>query len=361
MDILIELSNGKSYQVTIVGTYEDPYFCGKDVCRVLGHSDINTTLQQVDIEDKKLLIDFLNEVKDPRSTNSIGQNNLNELSYRDGKAVYINESGLYDLVLTSKVPFAKAFKKLVPHTIRKHGQFVLEETFKKQLQIKDKVIEDTTKSLEKLKKEQIMFNKFMHKVSLKQKNEWIYIATTKQYATQKIFKVGSTECLSKHLPGYQTDMYYCWTYQVHDSKKIDSIIKYTLDDFRYEGSAEMYQLHYPDLVDLVQKACDGHNDYVEYVNDFKKHRLRDSLMDEAIEVEPDDKPSLREDIISIHEKLDLIIQTLDETQGKLLSVNELIDYKYTTPELCKKNKKIEIEKLKKALTDDSDYNNLCKK
>ena len=32
-------------------------------------------------------------------------------NYHEGKAIYINESGVYDLVLRSKLPSAKAFKR----------------------------------------------------------------------------------------------------------------------------------------------------------------------------------------------------------------------------------------------------------
>jgi prophage antirepressor-like protein len=30
---------GKTYKVRVVGTREDPWFCGKDVCEILGYSD----------------------------------------------------------------------------------------------------------------------------------------------------------------------------------------------------------------------------------------------------------------------------------------------------------------------------------
>jgi len=42
-----------------------------------------------------------------------GQNNLKNLSYNDGKAVYINEPGLYSLIMHSKTSFAETFQDLV--------------------------------------------------------------------------------------------------------------------------------------------------------------------------------------------------------------------------------------------------------
>ena len=59
----------------------------------------------------------------------MGQTNLRNLTYHTGKAIYINESGLYNLILDSKAPFAKEFRDLVTRKIlpdiRKYGQYNL--------------------------------------------------------------------------------------------------------------------------------------------------------------------------------------------------------------------------------------------
>ena len=86
-------------------------FVGKDVAKVLGY--INTRkalLDHVDQEDK---------VDGVTIRDSIG---------RDQKAVLINESGLYSLVLSSKLPQAKAFKRWVTSEvlpqIRRTGGYI---------------------------------------------------------------------------------------------------------------------------------------------------------------------------------------------------------------------------------------------
>jgi anti-repressor protein len=67
--------------------------------------------------------------------------------------VLINESGLYSLVLSSKLPSAKAFKKWVTSevlpSIRKHGLYATENTVENMLSNPDFAI----KLLEKFKKE----------------------------------------------------------------------------------------------------------------------------------------------------------------------------------------------------------------
>ena len=71
-----------------------PWWVGKDVAAALGYTDTNQALRtHVDAEDK-LSRDF----------DGSGQNR---------KMVIINESGLYSLILSSKLPTAKAFKRWV--------------------------------------------------------------------------------------------------------------------------------------------------------------------------------------------------------------------------------------------------------
>ena len=69
-------------------------FVGKDVATALGYSNTSKAIQQhVDHEDKGILP-------------------IRETAY-ETRAVVINESGLYSLILSSKLPQAKAFKQWV--------------------------------------------------------------------------------------------------------------------------------------------------------------------------------------------------------------------------------------------------------
>ena len=114
----LTLECGRSQRIKIMGTTADPYFCGRDVCELLGYKDVNRTLwDHVDEEDKKDLKSLVEvDGKTPTTSMVLGNPNIS-LSYNDGKAVYVNEPGLYSLILSSKAPFAKAFKKLVCGTI----------------------------------------------------------------------------------------------------------------------------------------------------------------------------------------------------------------------------------------------------
>lgn len=87
----------------------EPWFVGKDVAEVLGYVDPNkAVVKHVDDDDK------LND----KTASSLGQ--------RGGW--FINESGLYSLILSSKLPNAKKFKRWVTSevlpTIRRTGGYV---------------------------------------------------------------------------------------------------------------------------------------------------------------------------------------------------------------------------------------------
>ena len=100
---------------TLTDENGDPWFVGKDVATILGYTNPRKAIiDHIDDEDKT------NEVT---IRDSIG---------REQKPTVINESGLYSLILGSKLPTAKRFKRWVTHevlpSIRKHGIYATENT-----------------------------------------------------------------------------------------------------------------------------------------------------------------------------------------------------------------------------------------
>ena len=100
-DYITITNGGTEHRVKVVGTTDKPYFCGMDVCAVLGHKDAKWTLiHRIDAEYKISLKEIeqnkLKEVEGPSPSTSIGQNNLKNLTYHTGKAIYLSESGIDD-------------------------------------------------------------------------------------------------------------------------------------------------------------------------------------------------------------------------------------------------------------------------
>lgn len=110
-----------------------PYFVGKDVAEILGYANASkAVLTHVDDEDKTFV---MLDIADSQNGNvPIGQS----------KTVLINESGLYSLILSSKMPNAKKFKHWVTAdvlpSIRKHGAYMTQETLKAAIMNPDMMI-----------------------------------------------------------------------------------------------------------------------------------------------------------------------------------------------------------------------------
>lgn len=109
----------------ITDEHGEPWFVGKDVCDILGYANASKALQDhVDAEDK------------------LNNETLSSLGQRGGWL--INESGLYSLVLSSKLPSAREFKHWVTSevlpSIRKHGAYMTEQTLEQALTSPDFLI-----------------------------------------------------------------------------------------------------------------------------------------------------------------------------------------------------------------------------
>ncbi|WP_330614409.1 BRO-N domain-containing protein [Coprococcus comes] len=94
----------------------EPYFVGKDVAEILGYKDTSDAMRRhVDDEDKLT-----------RCFTDSGQSR---------EMYVINESGLYSLILSSKLPTAKRFKRWVTSevlpAIRRHGLYAVDDMLNK--------------------------------------------------------------------------------------------------------------------------------------------------------------------------------------------------------------------------------------
>lgn len=125
MNELTIFKNEQFGEMRTVTIGDEIWFVGKDVAAILGYKDTSDAMKRhVDDEDKLTR----------RFTDS-GQNR---------EMYIINESGLYSLVLSSKLPSAKEFKRWVTSeilpSIRKHGAYMSPETIERVITDPDFII-----------------------------------------------------------------------------------------------------------------------------------------------------------------------------------------------------------------------------
>lgn len=110
----VQIFSFENNQVRVIEIEGEPWFVGNDVATVLGYSNTRDAIgKHVDSEDKNTVA-----IRD-----GITRGNPNK--------TIINESGLYSLILSSKLPSAKKFKRWVTSkvlpTIRKHGAYMTDQ------------------------------------------------------------------------------------------------------------------------------------------------------------------------------------------------------------------------------------------
>lgn len=137
----IQIFNSKEFgDVRALELNGAPWFVGKDVAEALGYgagkSLANAVSKHVDEEDKGVT-----EMMTPGGVQ---------------KVIIINESGLYSLVLSSKLPSAKKFKHWVTSevlpTIRRHGAYMTAEALEKAITSPDFLIKLATNLKEEKEK-----------------------------------------------------------------------------------------------------------------------------------------------------------------------------------------------------------------
>ena len=199
-----------------------------------------------------------------------------------------------------------------------YGQYVMERKILKAEQDKEQAILDKKQAVldkeqaeqdkekekiarEKAERKALNVQKFMNRITVREhKLEWIYIGTTRLYAQERLFKIGSTTRLTSRIPQYNTGrpgssdpFYYAWAIKCYNAKDVDFYIQKLLLDFKFkdpqkvaeeqvkDNRAEMYHgIKFNDLKDILTFIVNNYDQSIEYINNFIKIRLNESLEEE---------------------------------------------------------------------------------
>lgn len=131
-------------QVRTLDINGEPYFAGKDIAEILGYTNPQKAIRDhIDEEDKTLNESF---------------------TVNGTRGILINESGLYSLILGSKLPTAKQFKRWVTcevlPSIRKRGAYMTDNKLEEVLMNPDLLI----RLAQELKDERALRNRMQDKI-----------------------------------------------------------------------------------------------------------------------------------------------------------------------------------------------------
>ena len=253
----------------MVGTQDTPWFCGKDVAIILGYNIPNDALKKhIDIEDRSPLQSILGMCD---LTPTLNKNDL--------KTTYINESGLYSLILRSKLDSAKKFKKWVTAevlpSIRKAGQYKINqemEQMKLQIQEKDKRINHAN----------IVNRELLDFKLMVDKSETVYVMSSESYAKQGLWKIGRTrQKVTKRLSSANTScpagesIFVLKTLKTHSAVELEKRCHWILKNLRPTYAKEWFLATWDQmskLLDIISKNMDKEidtvNELVKEVHEF---------------------------------------------------------------------------------------------
>lgn len=128
---------GKIRTITIDG---EPWFVAVDVCKALQIANSRDALTRIDDDEKGVVL-----------TDTLGGKQ---------EVTIVNEPGLYTLVLSSRKPEAKAFKRWITHevipAIRKHGAYMTKSVLEQVLENPELVLLMAQRMLEEQRKNELL-------------------------------------------------------------------------------------------------------------------------------------------------------------------------------------------------------------
>ena len=208
----------------------EPYFVGKDVATILGYAKpLNALATHVDEDDslKQGLTDSMGRIQE---------------------TIIINESGLYSLILSSKLPTAKKFKRWVTAevlpTIRKHGSYNTDYSgLSPQLQYLI-TLEQKTKALEQKQTE------LENKLAESEKNRDEIIKATFEFG--RIGELQRNE-ITKAVKKRAIELCrYAETYDKVGKSVISSIYKGLQKEFKVKSYLDLSYNQYTDCMIFIQ-------------------------------------------------------------------------------------------------------------
>ncbi|MGK8833788.1 BRO family protein [Bacillus paranthracis] len=189
MNQLQVFNNEEFGQVRTVQQGEDVWFVAKDVCDVLEIVNATRSLSRLD-EDELHSMKVADSLGRPQDTN------------------VINESGLYSLIMTSRKPQAKAFKKWVTSevlpSIRKHGAYMTDQVLEQAITNPEFAIGLLTKLKEEKEKLAAAQQQIVQQQPLvtfakacMQSNESLKVSEVAKLAAKHNIKIGQRQLFAK--------------------------------------------------------------------------------------------------------------------------------------------------------------------
>lgn len=248
MNTLIDLFNGilkygKDEIMVIIDNNNMPWFLANTVVKILGYIKRDQA-----VRDNTKIIDRKRFDKLKIFAKTIP-------AYTKPHTIFINESGLYSLVMHSKLPSAEAFQHWVTSevlpSIRKTGIYTVDEKYQNKLKELNDKLKEAKREIRILKNNQKKGN--YNATGL------IYVIRPIDTTDKDLMKIGKTTNFNKRLNTYNTsvpdNMEILLTLEVDDPDAVEHCIKGSMHKYLYRKNKEYYKCSFNKIQETINK-CD---------------------------------------------------------------------------------------------------------
>jgi prophage antirepressor-like protein len=234
---------------------------------------------------------------------SFGARDLRALTHNQKISIYINEPGLYDLIMQSKMPVAKKFKswvtgELLPRIRKAEKEKAIRIAEEKTKALEERLrIAEAEAEIEKKDRSIFNLNDFVYVAQTLRKDEIFYLATTPLYASQNRFKYGgiaTAKDLPARLATYNTGRpegdlyYYTKIIKCHSYKHIERCIELLIKGFKDKkhGTKELMHIRYDCLEEIIEFIVENRGKDIDFINKHAQSFINKTVHETPIVPDP---------------------------------------------------------------------------
>jgi prophage antirepressor-like protein len=316
--------NEKEVYIALHDKTNEPYFHANQLCKLLEYVDCKDALRQhVNKDDIVYLKNIVEDYK---------------LLYKNvqGTTKFLNEPGMYSLILKSKNKKAVEIFNWITHevmpSLRKFGEYKINNNLKTEIDELQKTIENLTNEIEVLQHD-LKKDKFT-------KQNVVYILrqidNTMKFNTEDIIyvKFGKTKKMSKRKPVYDTSNRHrtqiIKEIPVKDINAIEFSVLKKMNDYRIKNNKEFFECSYNTIIDIIA-------DCVYFFEDINIDKTPDIKISRQNNIPFDKYKDVKIQILNDKEFDELSIQsinnTIEQTGGENKYFYQYLKYKFKYLEL----------------------------
>lgn len=289
-EMLVDISRALEWSgktIRIFGTPENPWFHGADIAKALGYVKPGNAIEMHVRSKHKSTGTTLSEIP-----------GMGKLNRYEKHGIWINESGMYSLIMKSELPNVERFQDWITEevlpSIRRTGGYHIGAQIQKlttelnsqklltgdaqaRADAEKKRADNAESDAERARQEaaahirQIDKSKADYKTHFRQRNQTVYVLTNDTYIAKDMYKIGKTKNQATGRAGVLNtalieadSLYVVSEYECADAGEIETAAHKAFTPYRDSPNREFFQLPWSTIdrkiLRLINNQDDNYND-----------------------------------------------------------------------------------------------------